>query len=297
MLNETRKTGSKTNSRRILLGAHISVAGGVDKAILRGRELNCSAIQIFLKYNTRWQGKPFTQQEQTDFFKNLEDSGIACVLAHNCYLINLASPDDVVYQKSLNAMLDEIERASKLKIKHLIIHPGANLGSGISQGIQKIASSLNLILEKSSDKKVCILLETTAGQGTGIGHRFEELADIRNRIRDKKRIGVCLDTAHIFAAGYDIRTRSAYRNVLKEFDATLGLSCIRAIHINDSSKPLGSRVDRHEHIGKGFIGLDAFGFIMNDERFREVPKILETPKNPGDKYDKRNLRILRNLVR
>lgn len=282
--------------RRILLGAHMSIAGGVDKAILRGHELKCNAIQIFLKYNTRWLGRPLSPQEQTGFFQNQKQTGLECILAHNCYLINLASPDEVIYKKSFNAMLDEIERASNLKITNLIIHPGSHVGSGMTQGIQKIASSLKLLLEKTKGKRVCILLETTAGQGTGIGHRFEQLAEIIMEVKDKNRVGVCLDTAHIFAAGYDIRTKRAYQNTLKEFDRILGLNRIKAVHVNDSRKSLGSRIDRHEHIGKGFIGLDAFRFIMNDERFREVPKILETPKDPCDKYDKRNLRILRNLV-
>lgn len=281
---------------KILLGAHMSVAGGVDKAILRGHELKCTAIQIFLKYNTRWQGEPLSPREQDAFLKNQKQTGLACILAHNCYLINLASPDDSIYKKSFNAMLDEMERASALGIRNLVIHPGSHVGSGMTRGIRKIAASLNLLFEKTKGQKVGILLETTAGQGTGIGHRFEQIAEIIGEVKDKNRAGVCMDTAHIFAAGYDIRTKGAYQDTLREFDRIVGLKSIKAIHMNDSRKSLGSRIDRHEHIGKGFIGLDAFGFIMKEERFREVPKILETPKDSGDKYDKRNLRILRNLV-
>lgn len=287
---------ANSNFVHILLGAHMSIAGGVDKAILRGHKLKCTAIQIFLKYNTRWMGKPLSSKEQADFVHNRKKTGLDCIVAHNCYLINLASPDDVVYQKSLDAMLNEMERASTLKIKYLIMHPGSHVGSGLVTGIQKIAASLNLLLEMTKGKGVCILFETTAGQGTGIGHRFEHLAEIIRKVKDNNRVGVCLDTAHIFAAGYDIRTKRSYRNTLKEFDRILDLNRLKAIHMNDSKKPLGSRVDRHEHIGKGFIGLDAFRFIMNDERFRSVPKILETPKDPDDKYDIRNLRILRSLI-
>jgi len=285
------------HKHRLLLGAHMSIAGGVDKAILRGHNLGCTAIQMFLKYNTRWEGKPLMPEEQEAFLANRKEMGMSHCIAHNCYLINLASPDETIYHQSLSAMRDEMDRSSRLRIPFLVIHPGSHKGSGEGEGIKKIASSLNLLLEKSGESGVMILLETTAGQGTGIGYRFEHLAEILNRIKQQNRIGVCLDTAHIFAAGYDIRTRRAYRSTLEEFDRVIGLERIRAIHLNDSQKPLGSRVDRHEHIGRGFIGVEAFRCLMNEERFFNVPKILETPKGVDRKFDRRNLRILKGLVK
>ncbi len=280
----------------MFLGAHMSIAGGVDKAILRGDAIGCTAIQIFLKYNTRWRGKPISQNERAAFFANQKKTGLTRCIAHNCYLINLASPDDVIYAKSLAAMLDELERAAFLRIGFLVIHPGSHRGSGEAAGIKKIAHSINLLLEKTKGFRVKILLETVAGQGTGIGYRFEQLADIIGRVKNRRRIGVCLDTAHIFAAGYDIRTKATYEVTIKEFDRTIGLKRICAFHLNDSKKPLGSRIDRHEHIGHGFIGLDAFRFLLNDERFSEIPQILETPKGPGLLCDVENLRVLKSLI-
>jgi len=282
--------------RTPLFGAHMSIAGGVEKSLERGSELGCTAIQIFLKYNTRWKGKPLTPQEQKAFLTKKKKTGIQKIIAHNCYLINLASPETGTYQKSLSAMKDELGRAAALEIPFLVIHPGSHKGSGMVRGIKKIAHSLNLLLETSLPHKVSILLETTAGQGTGIGHRFEQIAEILSLVKKKPRMGVCLDTAHIFAAGYDIRTKKAYRETLKEFDRTISLKRLKAIHMNDSKKPLGSRIDRHEHIGEGYIGLETFRFIMNDERFSSLPKILETPKRQGDKYDIKNLQILKSLA-
>ena len=222
--------------------------------------------------------------------------GSKTIVAHNCYLINLASPDEIVYSKSLNAMRDEMRRAGRLRIPGLVIHPGAHTGCGEKEGMDRIARSLNLLLEGTRDSRVSILLETTAGQGTCIGYRFEQLAEIIGRIKVRRRIGVCLDTAHIFAAGYDIRTKKAYEQTLREWDRVIGLKRIAVIHVNDSRKPLGSRLDRHEHIGRGMIGLDAFRFIMNDERFAAVPKILETPKEPDPQADLKNLSLLRSLI-
>ncbi len=281
----------------MLLGAHISVAGGMDKAIVRGVDLGCTAIQLFLKYNTRWKGKPLTALGQEAFLEKKRETGLSHHIAHSCYLVNLASPDEIIYRKSLRAMKDELDRARRLRIPCLVIHPGSHMGSGESEGMKKIAAGLNLLLENTKDSGVIILLETTAGQGTGIGSRFEHLAGIISSVKIQSRIGVCLDTAHIFAAGYDIRTKKACRSTLEEFDRIVGLKRIKAIHLNDSQKPLGSRVDRHEHIGRGFIGLEAFRCLMNEERFYHVPKILETPKGADQEFDRRNLRILKRLVR
>lgn len=279
-----------------LLGAHMSIAGGIDKSILRGSDLSCTAIQIFLKYNTRWEGKPISKEERGAFFDNQKQTGLRCVVAHNCYLINLASPDETIFKKSLRAMSDELARAAFLQIPSLIIHPGAHKGMGIGNGIDQIAFALNSLLNDDPKGKVKILLETTAGQGTGIGSCFEHLAQIITQVKHRSRVGVCLDTSHIFAAGYDIRTSEAYEATLKEFDIIIGLKNLKAIHLNDSKKSLGSGLDRHENIGKGCIGLDAFRFIMNDERFADIPKILETPKEPEPQADLENLRILKSLM-
>jgi len=282
-------------SLSLYLGAHMSIAGGVDRAVLRGSELGCTAIQMFLKYNTRWEGRPLMPEERRAFFANQKKTGIKKIVAHNCYLVNLASPDDSVYSKSMRAMQDEIERAALLRIPCLVIHPGSHKGSGESEGIARIASALNNLFSKTKGSRVKVLLETTSGQGTGIGHRFEQIAEIISQVKNRHRLGICLDTAHVFAAGYDIRTRKAYRETMREFDSVLGLNSIGVLHMNDSKKPLGSRIDRHEHIGKGHIGIDAFRFIMNDERLAAVPKILETPKGPEPDADVRNLNILRSL--
>jgi len=284
------------STKEPLIGAHVSIAGGVDRAPLRGGELGCTAIQIFLKYNTRWQGKPIAPEERSAFFRNRKRAGIRSCVAHGCYLINLASPDEIIYRKSLNAMMDELERAAFLRVPFLVIHPGSHMGDGEERGIHRIADSLNLLLEKTRGSRVKILLETTAGQGTGIGHRFEQIAGILQLVKNRRRLGVCLDTAHIFAAGYDIRTGRAYRKTMHMFDDIIGIARLRVIHMNDSRKPMGSRVDRHEHIGKGFIGLEAFRLIMNDRRFEGIPKILETPKEPEPAMDGENLRILRELA-
>lgn len=281
----------------LLLGAHMSIAGGVQNAIDRGEELGCTAIQIFLKWNTRWKGIPITPEQERLFQEKWKKSHIKAVTAHSAYLINLASPDDTTYERSMNAMKDEIRRASQLGIKYLTIHPGSHKGLGKKAGIKKIAESLDVILESESGSNVIIVLESTAGQGTGIGSRFEELAQIISASRNKRRLGVCLDTAHMFAAGYDIRTREKYEDVIREFDQIIGLSRLKLIHLNDSKKLLGSRVDRHTHIGEGEIGLDAFRSIMNDERLQNVPKILETPKEPVPEADRKNLSVLRGLTR
>ncbi|OQB20174.1 MAG: Endonuclease 4 [candidate division BRC1 bacterium ADurb.Bin183] len=274
----------------------MSIAGGIDKAILRGDELSCTAVQIFLKNNTRWEGKPISEKERSDFFANQKKTGLNHIVAHNCYLINLASPDETIFKKSMRAMSDELTRASFLQIPSLIIHPGAHKGMGTRHGINQIAGALNALFKEDIKGKVKILLETTAGQGTGIGSRFEDLAQIISDIKRPARVGVCLDTSHIFAAGYDIRTKKDYESTLKEFDSIIGIKKLCAIHLNDSKKPLGSRLDRYENIGKGSIGLDAFRFIMNDERFAEIPKIIETPKEPEPQADLENLRILKSLV-
>jgi deoxyribonuclease-4 len=217
-------------------------------------------------------------------------------MAHDSYLINLASPDDALWDRSKRALLDELRRCDLLGLEQLVVHPGAHVGSGESEGIGRIAAALDWIQAEEGDLDVKIALETTAGQGTSIGHQFEHLRDIFTEVQEPERLFVCLDTCHIFAAGYDIRRQQDYSETIELFDAIIGLEKLKVIHLNDSKRDLGSRVDRHEHIGKGFIGEDGFRWFLNDPRFVEVPKILETPKGSDDSYDVDNLAVLRFLT-
>jgi deoxyribonuclease IV len=280
---------------KLLAGAHMSIAGGMHKAFERGKRVRCSTIQIFLKNNNQWNAKRLTEEDRIHFQEAQKRSGISPVLAHDSYLINLASPDPALYKKSFNAFVEEMKRANFLGVPYLVMHPGAHVGAGIKSGVSRVAKALKRALNLV-EPPVSVLLENTAGQGTSIGYRFEQLADILEQIQNTDRVGICLDTCHAFAAGYDIRTEEGYRTAIGEFDRLLGFGKILAFHVNDSKKDLGSRVDRHFHIGKGLIGLDGFRFLVNDKRFIGIPKILETPKDSGFRMDMRNLATLRSLV-
>ncbi len=280
-----------------LLGAHMSIAGGLHLAIERGQSVGCTALQIFTKNNNQWQGKALSEEEAEQFRQAWAASGIGPIIAHNAYLINLASPDEETHRKSMTAMLDELHRAERLGLSGLVIHPGSHLGKGESWGLKRIASSLDALHAKTPGFRVKILLEITAGQGNHLGYRFEHLAEILNRVEQPERLGICFDTCHAFAAGYDIGTMAGYRKTMSEFDATLGLDRMMAFHLNDSKNAPGSRVDRHEHIGQGTLGLDAFRFILNDRRFASVPKVIETPKQPDLEEDRMNLNVLRGLFK
>lgn len=281
----------------MLIGAHMSISGGVFGALLEGEKIGCSTIQMFIKSSNQWQAKPLNEQEIEKFHQERKRTKIEPIIAHNSYLVNLASPDRGLLKKSKNAMSIELERCENLFIPYLVIHPGSHMGDGEKRGIKRIADSINWLLDRTPEEGVMILLETTAGQGNSIGYRFEQMAEVIKSVENKKRMGVCFDTCHAFAAGYDIRDKQTYEKTWKEFDNILGIENLRVIHMNDSKKKLGSKIDRHEHIGKGQIGLAGFKLFMNDERWKNIPKILETPKN-GDKLksDKMNLRTLRNLV-
>ena len=280
----------------LLAGAHMSIAGGIYRAFERGRSADCRAIQVFLKNSNRWEAKPLTEQDRSLFRNAQKSTGIQPVLAHDSYLINLASPDNRLYKKSLNAFIEEMERAGFLGIPYLVLHPGSHMGSGVEGGIQRVARAINRAMDKVGPS-VTILIENTSGQGNCIGHRFEHLAAILERIDNSERVGVCLDTCHLFAAGYDIRKEKDYRSTLREFDRLIGIKTIKAFHVNDSRKDLGSRVDRHCHIGHGLIGLEAFRCLVNDRRFRRIPKILETPKGPDMREDRMNLAKLKSLLK
>ena len=280
-----------------LIGAHMSVSGGVSKAIERGESIDCSAIQIFTKNNTRWASPPIKPEEAERFRKLYEKSGICSVFSHDIYLINLASPDEAIFEKSKRAFLEEIERAEMLKLDFLVFHPGVHRDSGKEAGLEKIASTVKDALKQTKNYKVKLLFETTAGQGTSLGSTFEELGFLLKNSGNPDRLGVCLDTCHIFAGGYDIRTEKGYKKVFDEFDHYAGVENIRAIHLNDSKGECGSHLDRHEHIGKGKIGKSGFGFIMSDKRFKNVPKVLETPKDEDMKEDIENMETLKSLCR
>ncbi|HBY99840.1 MAG TPA: deoxyribonuclease IV [candidate division Zixibacteria bacterium] len=278
----------------MLLGAHMSIAGGVFNAILEGEKLGCTTIQIFTKSSNQWRAKELGEDELTRYHAEQKRTGIYPVIAHDSYLINLGSPDEALLTKSREAFAIELQRCEKLKIPYLVTHPGAHMGQGEEEGLKKIAASLDWIFDHTGDLKSKVALESTAGQGTSLGYRFEQLAHIIELSAHPERIKVCIDTCHIFAAGYDISNEDSYQKTISEFDRIIGLRSLAAIHLNDSKKGLGSKVDRHEHIGKGFIGEKAFGFFMKDKRFEKIPKLLETSKE--NDMDTVNLGILRRLA-
>ncbi|MGB2697255.1 MAG: deoxyribonuclease IV [Candidatus Zixiibacteriota bacterium] len=277
----------------LLLGAHMSIAGGVYNSLLSGKELGCTTVQVFTKNANQWKARNLSSEEIEKFKQLQNETQIYPVVAHDSYLINIASKDKELLKKSRESLLFELNRTEMLNLQYLVMHPGSNPDE--KEGIKRIVDSLNWVHSKSPKYKAQICLEATAGQGNTLGHRFEQIAEIIEGVNEKKRLGVCYDTAHTFAAGYDIRTKKAYEETFKKFDKIIGLKKLLVIHLNDSKKDLGTRVDRHEHIGKGFIGPEAFRLLLNDPRFKNIPKILETPKQ-GD-MDKRNLKLLRSLVK
>ena len=277
------------------LGAHMSIAGGLPLALERGGSIGCNAVQLFVKNRNQWRARPLRRGEAAAFREAAGAFRREFILAHSIYLINLASPESEILEKSRRGFLEEMRRAERLGIPYLVLHPGSHKGAGETSGIATIVESLDFVLGKTDGDNLIVLLETTAGQGNSIGHRFEQLAEIIAGVKRRERLGVCFDTCHSFAAGYDLRSKRAYNNTFRIFDEVIGLERLRAFHLNDSLKELGSRVDRHTHIGKGHLGLDAFSHLVNDERFLDRPMILETPKGPDMKEDIRNLRILRGL--
>lgn len=283
-------------AKRLLLGAHMSISGGAWNAIEHGVNTGCTSIQIFTKNNNQWNAKPLTDEDAEKFLSAQKESGIMPVVAHTGYLINLASPNEAIYEKSIAGLVDEIERADKLQLPDLVLHPGSPVGEGEEYGMKKIIDSLNYAIDTTPDAKTRVALELTAGQGSHLGYKFEQVAQMIAGVENKKRISICLDTCHIFAAGYDIRTKETYEATIKQLNKVIGLKYLRVIHLNDSIKGLGSRVDRHIHIGDGEIGKEAFRFIIQDERFVDIPKLLETPKGENDyEDDLRNLAILKGF--
>ncbi|HYH06292.1 MAG TPA: deoxyribonuclease IV [Thermoanaerobaculia bacterium] len=276
-----------------LIGAHLSTKGGLCSIFQRAADINASAVALFAKNGNQWKGKPLTDEECAEFARL---RNVKPLLTHASYLINLATTNEEFHRKSIAAMIDELDRAERLGIHAVVLHPGSHLGAGANAAIDQIARSFDRIHAAIPNHKVVTLLETGAGQGSCVGCTYEELGQMIARTDDKRRLGICIDTAHVFAAGYDIRTRDGYDRMMDEMEMYVGAHNVGAFHLNDSKKPLGSRVDRHEHIGKGEIGLEAFRLVLNDPRFKRIPKVLETPKPVETVSDRKNMRTLRSLL-
>ena len=277
----------------------MSIAGGYDRAVARAKQAGCDCVQLFTKNNNQWRAKPIEVAECQAFQQQLEETGITAPLSHSSYLLNLASPDDELRRRSIDGFVTELQRAGQLGIWAVVLHPGAAMGSSEAAAIRRIVQGLNEALRQTRGSDTMCLLETTAGQGTSIGSRFEHLARILERVRQADRVGVCLDTCHLFAAGHDLRTPEAYERTMAELDRLIGTGQVRALHLNDSKRELGSRVDRHEHIGEGKLGRGAFRCVMRDPRWHGIPMYLETPKGEtrGRDLDRINLQRLRRLAR
>jgi len=279
-----------------LFGAHMSIAGGLANAFERIGRVNGEALQIFTKNQRQWFVAPLTEEEIADFNTARQGWGDLPIGAHDSYLINLANPGKKAADRAINAFSDEIHRCAQLAIPYLIMHPGSHLGAGIESGLATLTANLDRAIAKAASASVTILLETTAGQGTGLGSRFAELAYVLKHSNYSEQLGVCLDTCHIFGAGYDIRSPQVYEQTIQKFDHAIGLERLKFFHLNDSKKELGSRVDRHEHIGQGQIGLDGFALLVNDPRFAGLPMVLETPKQRDLAEDRKNLAVLKKLL-
>jgi len=280
-------------------GAHLSAAGGLQNAIQQASHLGCECLQVFVKNQRQWAGKPLTSEQIRSYKNAARRATVRPVVAHASYLLNLASPDRTVRDRSIHALADEADRCDRLGIQALIFHPGAHMHDAPAQGIRRVANALNRVRKAREDHRCRILLECTAGQGTALGRTFQQLADIIHRTNHAEQLGVCLDTCHLFAAGYDFRTKDGYDAMMEELDSAIGVTSVECIHVNDSKRESGSRVDRHEHIGRGKIGSRGFAHFVNDVQWSGLPFILETPKGKdgrGTDLDKVNIRRLRKLL-
>jgi deoxyribonuclease-4 len=273
----------------------MSIAGSIAEALLRGQRVGCECIQIFTKSNRQWASKPYSQEEIADFKRHRQETGIASVIAHDSYLLNLGAPDVALRKRSVAGFIDELERCETLGVTNLVAHPGSHVGSGEKAGIRTIAKSINEVHRACKGFKTRITLEITAGQGSNLGYSFRQMAEIFDAVKDNERLRLCFDTEHAFAAGYDLRDDQGYAQTMGELDECIGIDKVAAFHLNDSLKPFHSRVDRHHHIGKGHLGVEAFRRVLNDPRFAGIPMCLETPKGPDLKEDVENLAILRSL--
>jgi deoxyribonuclease IV len=278
------------------LGAHMSIAGGLPQAIVRARAVEATALQVFVKSSNQWAARPFAPGEVESYREASCEAGLERhTLAHASYLINLASPDEALWEKSIAAFRIELDRCEALGIPWLVVHPGAHVGSGVASGIARVAQALRRVLP-ASGRGAGVLLETTAGQGSTLGASFEELGEILRLANDAERVGICFDTCHVLAAGYEFRSASTYLETMAALDRAVGLDRLRGVHLNDSKGDLGCRRDRHEHIGKGKVGLEAFRLILADPRLEDVPMVLETEKGDDLEEDRVNLGVLRSVL-
>lgn len=277
------------------LGAHESIAGGVHKAFDRAQSVGCDAVQIFVRPNRSWAVPPLTEEASARFRDRAAETEIRPVVAHSSYLLNLASPKDDLWHRSIDTLIIELERCDVLGVRWLVLHPGAHVDTGERSGLNRMAQALGDVHSATRGLRARILLENMAGQGTRLGHRFEQLAWLLEHTVEGERLGICLDTCHAFAAGYELRTPEGYAATIESFDRTIGLERLKAIHLNDSKGELGSRRDRHEHIGQGHIGLEGFRQLLNDPRMERLPGLLETPKSDDLHEDRQNLSVLRSL--
>ncbi|HUX75939.1 MAG TPA: deoxyribonuclease IV [Anaerolineae bacterium] len=277
------------------LGAHESIAGGLHRAFDRARSVGCDAVQIFVKSNRAWAVKPLTDEDVARFRAKAEETGIQPVVGHASYLLNPGTPDETLWARSRDTLIVELERCEALGVPYLVLHPGSHVGAGEEVGLALVAQALGQVHAATPGFRTQILLETTAGQGTNLGYCFEHLAWLMDHAPEGGRLGVCLDTCHAFAAGYELRTPAGYTATMEAFDRTIGLEQLKAIHLNDCKGDLGSRKDRHEHIGQGCISLDGFRHVVNDPRLAGLPGLLETPKSDDLHEDRENLAVLRSL--
>jgi deoxyribonuclease-4 len=278
------------------LGAHMSISGGLHLAIDRAIAVGCNVLQIFTRNSNQWKGKPVSDADTALFRSKFTASGLYEVISHDIYLINLAAPPGETRDKSVAAFRDELETCARLGIRKIVMHPGSHLTDTPLSGLERVVAAFDQLFSEVPQFEGQVLIETTAGQGSNLGRTFEELATIINGSRFPDKFGVCFDTCHTYAAGYDTATEAGYADTMLQFDRLIGLQRLGCFHLNDSKKGLGSRVDRHEHIGQGTLGLNPFRFILNDSRFATIPKILETPKGDNDEMDAVNLGVLRGLV-
>jgi len=275
----------------------MSIAGAVGEALTRGKRAGCECIQIFTKSSRQWAAKPYSPEEIAAFRRNQKETGIAVVIAHDSYLLNLGAPDKRLRKRSVRGFIDELERCEALGVPYLVAHPGSHVGSGERAGIRTIAKSLDEVHGACKGFKTQVALEITAGQGSNLGYSFAQMAQIFDAVHQSERLRLCFDTEHAFAAGYDLRDDQGYAQTMGELDECIGVDKVVAFHLNDSLRPFHSRVDRHEHIGKGHLGVEAFRRVLNDPRFAGIPMCLETPKGPDCKEDIENLTILRSLFK
>ncbi len=280
-----------------LLGTHVSVSGGIHTAFERAMRIGCATMQVFTKNSNQWTARAFTDEDIQNYKTACGKATVDPVFAHAAYLINLCAVTPATLARSRMALTDELRRCEALGLRGLIVHPGSHVGAGEEEGIRRISESVNHAHAATPGFRTLTILETTAGQGTTIGHRFEQIRNIIDGIEQRDRVGVCIDTCHLFAAGYPIHRYDGWEETMREFEAIIGFDRLAAVHVNDSKRELGSRVDRHEHIGKGKMGLQGFAMLMNDPRFQAIPKILETDKSDDMHEDVENMTLLRSLIR